>query len=80
MSSATSNIYLFPKNITSVSSKLCFYIPAFLDWEPYDGNVNKLSHFSHYFDKTNLPQSVDVFWELEKTGTIGENGTSHSTF
>ena len=51
-----------------------------MDWEPYDGNVNKLSHFSHYFDKTNLPQSVDVFWELEKTGTIGENGTSHSTF
>lgn len=42
MSSAMSNIYLFPKNITSLSSKFCFYIPAFLYWEPYDGNVNKL--------------------------------------
>ena len=81
MSSATSNIYLFPKNITSLSSNFCFYIPAFLYWEPYDGNVNKLVIlFTTSIKQQIYPQSVDGFWEREKTGTIGENWTSHSTF
>lgn len=74
MSSATSNIYLFPKNITSLSSNFCFYIPAFLYWEPYDGNVNKLVIFFTTLIKRQIYPKVLMGFEswrklelLEKT-------------
>ena len=77
MSSATSNIYLFLKNITSLSSNFCFYIPAFLYWEPYDGNVNKLVIFFTTLIKQQIYLKVLMGFEswsklelLEKTERV----------